>query len=74
MILKDPDFKKFFKHIKAEYTLENKIIAKSFPDFLKELEVFINLVERDIQTNLTNIDLYMRDLKRHALNEYASLQ
>ena len=73
LILKDPDFKKFFKHIKESYALERKQIVQSHPEFNKTLESFIRIVEEDLTKNLTNIDMYMRDLKRHALSEYTNL-
>mgnify|MGYP001262193226 CR=1 FL=1 len=70
MILKDPDFKKFFIHVKESYLTDKQVIKSNYKEFDNVLRSFIVIVEEDLSKNLTNIEMYMRDLKRHALNEY----
>tara|TARA_B110000285_G_C15130753_1_gene623414 strand:+ start:3191 stop:3532 length:342 start_codon:yes stop_codon:yes gene_type:complete len=77
-------FKHFFTHIKQEYKKHEKAIKKKMSSdhenkttsnlvkFVEIFEQFSKDVELDIikGVEVLNIDYYMRDLRKHALQEY----
>lgn len=40
---------------------------------MNALELFLSEVDQDMRANQTKIDIYMRDLRKHALDEYEDL-
>ena len=49
------------------------MIRENYPDFVNALELFLSEVDQDMKANQTKIDIYMRDLRKHALDEYEDL-
>ncbi|CDW90482.1 UNKNOWN [Stylonychia lemnae] len=73
LILNDQQhFKHFFAHIKKQFKRDEAIIQEKYPDFFKVIQTFMSQVEQDT-TKTVSIDQYMRDLRKHALQEYEKL-
>lgn len=53
--------------------MNKELIRARFPDFAAQYEQFVKEVDEDMQSNQTKIDIYMRDLRKHALDEYEDL-
>ena len=49
------------------------MIRDNHPEFVNALELFLSEVDQDMRANQTKIDIYMRDLRKHALDEYEDL-
>lgn len=60
-------------HITKEYESNKELIRERYPDFVASYEQFVREVDEDMQSNQTKIDIYMRDLRKHALDEYEDL-
>ncbi len=74
LILNDQQhFKQFFLFIKKSYKENQEVIQQQYPEFQKQMEAFLQHVDQDIHNKLINIDQYMKDLKKHANNEYNEL-
>ena len=56
-----------------EFRVHEAKIREEHPDFLAALDLFIREVDDDMRANQTKIDIYMRDLRKHALDEYEDL-
>eukprot|EP00347_Sterkiella_histriomuscorum_P000882 403374161 len=65
-------FKHFFSHIKKQFKRDEALIKERYPEFASAIQNFMSQVEQDTVKNVS-IDQYMKDLKRHALQEYKKL-
>ena len=66
-------FKQLVCHMQNEFRANEAMIRQEHPDFLAALDLFIREVDDDMRSNQTKIDIYMRDLRKHALDEYEDL-
>ena len=66
-------FKLLVCHMQNEFRANEAKIREEHPDFLAALDLFIREVDDDMRSNQTKIDIYMRDLRKHALDEYEDL-
>lgn len=66
-------FKQLVHHMQNEFRVHEDIIRDEHPDFMAALDLFIREVDDDMRANQTKIDIYMRDLRKHALDEYEDL-
>lgn len=74
LIMNDKNcFKQFFLFIKKSYKENEQEIIEKYPQFAKMFQDFSEVVDKDIHKKLVNIDQYMKDLKKHAINEYHEL-
>ena len=55
------------------FTADEAYIRENHDDFVHALELFLREVDDDMRANQTKIDIYMRDLRKHALDEYEDL-
>ena len=74
LILNDQKyFKTLVTHLQAEFKLHEPLIRENYPVLVTALECFLEEVSEDMRENHTKIDVYMRDLRKHALSEYEEL-
>ena len=66
-------FKQLVHHMQNEFRANEAKIRDDHPDFMAALDLFIREVEDDMRANQTKVDIYMRDLRKHALDEYEDL-
>jgi hypothetical protein len=67
-------FSAFIRFIKDQFRVYRQEIADKFPKYLEQFENFVKNVERDINgKNGIDIDSYLKDLKRHSMQEYNDL-
>ena len=59
--------------MQKEFQLQEDLIRENHPEFVNALELFLSEVDQDMKANQTKIDIYMRDLRKHALDEYEDL-
>jgi hypothetical protein len=66
-------FKQLVQHLQSEFRLNEAQIRRENHEFLNALDLFIREVDDDMRAIQTKIDIYMRDLRKHALDEYEDL-
>merc|ERR1712004_330818 len=72
LILKD-HFKQLVLHVKREFQQNELQIREYYPRFAQSYDLFMKEVDEDMRQSQTKIDIYMRDLRKHALVEYNEL-
>lgn len=74
LILNDQKhFKQLVLHVKQEFLQNEAQIREYYPRFAQSYDLFVKEVDEDMRQNQTKIDIYMRDLRKHALVEYNDL-
>lgn len=68
-------FKHLFAHIRKSYKADEKLIRDQYAEFAQQVDVFMAQIDNDNSQRVTsiNIDNYMKDLRKHAYNEYEEL-
>ena len=72
LILKD-HFKQLVVHVKREFQSNELEIRENYPRFAQSYDLFVSEVDADMRQSQTKIDVYMRDLRKHASIEYDEL-
>ena len=68
------NFSYLIAHIKTEIAKAEDVFGRNeYPEFIKSFDLFHSEVLDDINAVQTKIEIYMRDLRKHALEEYEDL-
>lgn len=66
-------FSLLFRFLRREFEAYEVEIREEFPEFAEAYDLFAQEVDADMRSNQTKIEVYMRDLRKHALEEYEDL-
>lgn len=72
LILNDPAFAHLVQHLAKEFDTHHAALVQSHPGFVEAYDLFVQMLAA-LNKQPVNIDQYMKDLRKHALQEYEEL-